>query len=47
MLVVLWVLFFVLVYLAATVEQEYTEYDPFAILELDTVSPHDIMVTSW
>lgn len=37
-LVVMWTLFAVLVYNVVTLERDYTEYDPFAILELDTVS---------
>ncbi len=35
---VMWGLFAVLVYNVITLERDYTEYDPFAILDLDRVS---------
>ena len=36
--VVLWLVLAVMVYKVLTVERDYVEYDPFAILELDPVS---------
>ncbi len=42
MLVVMWVGFAVLVYNVAAIERDYTEYDPFAILDLDRVTEHSL-----
>jgi len=36
-LVVLWGVLLVMAYKVFTMEREYTEYDPYSILELDTV----------
>ena len=38
MLAILWVLFFVGVYEISQFEKDFTEYDPYAVLELDRVS---------
>ncbi len=43
MLLVLWVLFFVMIYKVLTLEKDYTEYDPFEILQIDPVSSHSTM----
>ena len=37
-LAVLWVLFFVGAYKISQFEKDFTEYDPYAVLELDRVS---------
>ena len=37
-LVVLWSFFAVMLFKVVTLERDYVEYDPFEILELDTVS---------
>ena len=37
-LAILWVLFFVGAYKISQFEKDFTEYDPYAVLELDRVS---------
>ena len=38
MVLVMWCVFAAMVYKVLTLERDYTEYDPYEILELDAVS---------
>lgn len=43
-LAVLWVLFFIGAYKISQFEKDFTEYDPYAVLELDRVSNQNITI---
>lgn len=43
-LAVLWVLFFTGAYKISQFEKDFTEYDPYAVLELDRVSNQNITI---
>ena len=38
MIFILWTILFVMIYKVLTLEKDYTEYDPFEILQIDPVS---------